>query len=173
MKVVLYMAITVNGMIAREDNDTSFTSKEDWASFRQIAEKIGNLIIGRKTYELMEENQLWDKCQYIVVTTNTKLKSTKKNVSFTNKTPKEILQYLENLNFNQACVAGGSKLNTSFIKESLIDEIYLAVEPAIISKGISIFTPDDFEYQLELLKVKKLSPQTIQLRYKVNNDKNR
>lgn len=35
MKVILYMAITANGMIAELDNSTDFTSLEDWESFRK------------------------------------------------------------------------------------------------------------------------------------------
>lgn len=32
MKVILYMAITVNGMIAKEDDDTSFVSETELKS---------------------------------------------------------------------------------------------------------------------------------------------
>jgi riboflavin biosynthesis pyrimidine reductase len=32
MKVILYMAITANGIIAKADDDTSWISKEEWDS---------------------------------------------------------------------------------------------------------------------------------------------
>jgi dihydrofolate reductase len=34
MKTILYMAITANGMIAKLDGSTDFTSQEDWAGFK-------------------------------------------------------------------------------------------------------------------------------------------
>lgn len=53
------------------------------------------------------------------------------------------------------------------MKEDLIDEIYLDVEPLVFGKGIPIFREADFEYELELMEIKKLNKNTIQLHYRV------
>lgn len=55
----------------------------------------------------------------------------------------------------------------AFMKEGLINEIYLDVEPLIFGKGIKLFADSDFEYNLELLEVNKLNENTVQLHYKV------
>ena len=74
---------------------------------------------------------------------------------------------LEQKGFTFAFLAGGGQLNTSFVKENLIDEIYLDVEPLVFGKGIRVFAEGDFELELELLETKKLNPNTVQLHYKV------
>ena len=83
------------------------------------------------------------------------------------KSPKDALDILKKDKFSKALVAGGGTLNTSFIKENLVDEIIIDVEPKILGKGIKLFSDDDFESNLELIRTKKLSNNEIQLRYKV------
>jgi dihydrofolate reductase len=83
------------------------------------------------------------------------------------KSPKEALKILKEKNFSKAIVAGGGMLNSSFMKEHLIDEIYLDVEPLVFGKGIKLFSDNDFDAKFELTETKKLSKNTIQLHYKV------
>ncbi len=53
-KVILYMAMTTNGYIARTNNDTPW-SNEEWLSFAKKVEEVKNLVMGRKTFEIMKE----------------------------------------------------------------------------------------------------------------------
>lgn len=53
MKTILYMSITANGMIAKDDDSTSWVSPTEWKSFSSMIQKTGNMIIGRRTYEVM------------------------------------------------------------------------------------------------------------------------
>ena len=50
MKVVLYMAMSLNGMIASKNGNEDFLSDENWRLFIKKAEKVGCFIVGRKTY---------------------------------------------------------------------------------------------------------------------------
>lgn len=88
-------------------------------------------------------------------------------VIFTDKSPKEVLKMLEEKGFDTAFLAGGGHINSAFIKDGLIDEIYLDVEPIVFGKGIKLFADSDFEYQLEFLEVNKLNKNTVQLHFKV------
>ncbi|MFQ6010344.1 MAG: dihydrofolate reductase family protein [Candidatus Aenigmatarchaeota archaeon] len=169
MKVILYMATTANGMIAGEDDDTSFASDVEWESFRSMINRVGNMIIGRRTYEVMKEGGEFsglENIKVVVLTRDTSLKSDIPNIVFKNQ-PKEVLKFLEEQGFKEALVAGGGKLNASFMKEGLVDEIYLDIEPTILGKGIKLFSDEDFKTNLELIETKKLSPSEIQLHYRV------
>lgn len=165
------MAITANGMIAKLDGNTDFTSQEDWASFKKIATQTKAVVIGRNTYNsyLKSPEQLWPECKFFVLTSDENLKSDYPNVEILVSTsPNKILELIEKQGFNEVCIAGGGFNNSNFLKDNLIDEIYLDIEPTIYSNGIPLFCPlADFETRLELLEVNKLSSQTVQLHYKV------
>ena len=64
-------------------------------------------------------------------------------------------------------VCGGGELNSSFMKENLVDEMYIDIEPLVFGKGIKVFADAVFEKKLELIETKKFSPNEIQLHYKV------
>ena len=53
------------------------------------------------------------------------------------------------------------------MKENLIDEIFLDVEPKIFGRGIKLFSDNDFEFELELIDIKKFSQNELQIHYKV------
>ena len=74
---------------------------------------------------------------------------------------------LEEKGFSNVFIAGGGQINSSFVKEGLIDEIYLDVEPLVFGKGIKVFAEADFEFELKLLEVNKLNTDTVQLHYKI------
>lgn len=169
MKVILYMAITINGFIAKENDDTSFVSEIEWDNFRNMIKSTGNMIIGSRTYEIMrdgEEFKNLENIRVLVVSENANFKTIADNHSIT-KSPKDALAILEKEVFDKALVAGGGTLNASFMAENLIDEIYLDVEPVVFGKGIRLFREDDFEAKLKLLETKKLSDNEIQLHYQV------
>lgn len=169
MKVILYMGITPNGYIAKVDGDSEWTSEEDLKGFFKNSKKAGNIIMGANTYKSASKYGYFPFPEVInIVMTHQPFENQwAEKVIFTDKLPQEILQMLEEKGFKEAFLAGGGKLNAAFMKESLIDEIYLDVEPLIFGKGIPVFVPENFEYELELLEVNKLNQNTVQLHYKV------
>lgn len=170
MKTILYMAMTVNGKVAGAGDDTSWTSKEDWDGFHAMCKKTGNAVIGRRTYEVVkkEGTQLDDILTVVLTHDSTLLAKQSPHTIFTDKPPKDILTMLERKGFKEALIAGGGILNTVFLKESLIDEIYIDIEPLILGRGIPLFADGDFAPRLKLLEVKQLgNRQTVQLHYKV------
>jgi len=169
MKVTLYMAITINGFIAKENDDTGFVSEIEWRSFRNMIKNAGNMIIGSRTYEIMREGEEFkglEDIRILVVSENADFKTIANNHSVA-KSPKDALAILEKEGFDKALVAGGGTLNASFMAENLIDEIYLDVEPVIFGRGIRLFRENNFEAKLKLLEIKKLSGNEIQLHYQV------
>lgn len=172
MKVSLYMAMTVNGFIAKEDDDTSFVSENEWNSFRAMVADIGNMIIGNRTYEIMKKGDEFKDLENIRVVVVSKVSndatsniiSDKHSIA---KSPQEALVILEKEGFERALVAGGGTLNASFMKENLVDEIYLDIEPVIFAEGIRLFAENDFEAKLKLIETKNLSSDEIQLHYRV------
>lgn len=167
------MAMSVNGYIANKDNETPW-SKVEWVSFSQCVKRTGNMIIGRKTYEIMEKKKEFSDLGNPLVIVVSRIKSKNKggdewkNIMFVS-TPKEALKILMDKEYTTAMIVGGSEINTSFMKENLVDEIFLDVEPVIFGTGIPLFVADNFEMKLDLVNVTNLSENTIQLHYKVKH----
>lgn len=169
MKTILYMGTSINGYIAKEDGDSEWTSEEDLQGFYKNSQAAGNIIMGKNTYDSASEYGYFPFPGAVnVIMTHQNIENKwGDQVIFTDKSPKEISQMLEERGFKEAFLAGGGNVNSSFMKEGLIDEIYLDVEPIVFGKGIKLFSDGDFEYELELLEVNKLNKNTTQLHYKV------
>ena len=170
MKIILYMAPTANGMIAKENDDTSFVSKTEWKEFCRMVKKVGNLVIGRRTYEIMWKNgesARIGKAKVLVISRKTRKLGNVTGVTCFDS-PQKAINFLNKQGFKEAIVAGGGKLNSAFMKAGLVDEIYLDIEPIVFGRGIKLFADENFEARLQLVGIKKLSPSEVQLHYKVN-----
>lgn len=168
MKIILYMATTVNGFIAKEDGNTDFVSDVEWKSFHGITAQTRNIIIGRKTYEIMKKGNEFSKLDSVkVVVVSGKIIKTDDENHFIVVSPEEAIEFLEKDGFREALIVGGGILNASFMEKNLIDEIYLDIEPIVFGKGIRLFEKSNLEKNLELLGVKKISQNELQLHYRV------
>ncbi len=171
MKVTLYMTISLNGIIARENNEEDFLSDYNWGTFVELSHKAGCFIWGRKTYEIVTNtyskellNTISD-IKKIIVSTDNEFKP--KEGFESAKSPQDALYKAKKFGFKELILSGGSGLNSSFVKENLIDEIVVNIEPVVIGKGIPLFSPTDFDLKLSEPEVETKVDGIIQLRYKV------
>jgi dihydrofolate reductase len=169
MKTILYMAMTLNGLVATEEGDSSWTSEADEEKFAAMRKEIGNVIMGRSTYEsLVEAKQFpFSNCLNVVMTREAPPVEPLKNVIFTDKSPEEVLEDLSKQGFSSALLAGGGELNGSFMADGLIDEIYITIEPLAFGEGVKLFGSGFFRRDLDLLEVNKISENEVQLHYRV------
>jgi len=169
MKKVLYMAITLNGIIAKDDDSADFLTPTEAESYVSNVCEAGALIVGRRTYEVLSEQPEFQKfiekgIKIVAVSKgNTlKLKDPSHRIA---KSPQEAVELLSDL--DRVIIAGGGKLDASFMEAGLIDEIYLDIEPALVGQGIPLFNGEDFDVSLKFLGHKMLSDNEIQLHYEV------
>lgn len=167
MKVILYLSITANGMIANERDEVDFVSKNSWKGYQKAVDWADCIIIGRKTYELMPGSEFNQRKKYIVITHQKDLPRKTEKVVFSNNPPSVLIENLAKEKVKQVLISGGSQINSLFMKAGLIDEIYLDIEPIILGKGIKLFADAEFEAKLKLIGIKKLSKDEVQLHYKV------
>ena len=169
MKVILYMALSANGFIARADGSEDFLSHENWNKFCDLANTYKNLIVGRKTYEAVknwEEYGFDDlKGEKIVVSQDASYPLAAPYTLATS--PEDALNKLKEKGFEEVLLTGGSSLNTAFAKEDLIDEIILSVEPVIIGSGLPLFSSDVHDLPLELVSIQQNKSGVITLHYRV------
>lgn len=166
MKVILYMAISANGMIAKNDDNTNWISKIEWNSYSTAVKKAGCLVTGHRTYDILTRQEEFSELKEIrlIVVSKKKFSPLASHHSVADS-PKKALEKLDG--FSTVIVAGGGMLNTAFIEQNLVDEIFLDIEPIILGHGIPLFRNGQFETTLKLLGQSNLSADEIQLHYKV------
>ncbi len=174
MKVVLNMAISPNGLIAREDGDEEWLPEEGWSEFVEEAKGFDNIVMGRETYEIV--TRMYDDYNFdnvdvkhkIIVTTQTDYKAP---VGYkVVHSPEEALEYLKDKNLTTVYLIGGGKLNAEFLKRNLVNEIELSINPYIIGKGRPFIFPTEFDQQLELIECKTLSKGRVLIKYRCLQD---
>lgn len=168
MQVILYMATTINGLIAKLSGKTNFVSVKEWKNFYTATKNVGNIIIGRKTYEIMIKNKEFARLPKltVIIVSRRSIKPRLKN-HFIAASPAAAIKLLHQQGFKRALIAGGGQLNAAFMKADLINEIYLDIEPIALGQGIPLFTESKFETKLKLIGIKKFSAHELQLHYKV------
>lgn len=169
MIVTLWMTTSVNGFIARPNNEEDFISHDSWLAWIEYVKEKGNIIWGRKTYEVVKtwgEDYLKDLQGIIVVVVSSDpIYDIGGGYELVNS-PKAALTILKQRGFANAVLTGGSKLNTSFAKLALIDEIVINLEPVLIGAGIPLFDPSQFDLKLALVDSRQTG-QLTQLHYSV------
>jgi len=165
MKVILLMALTLDGKIGRaNDHLVDWTSPADKQLFRSQTKKSGVLIMGNKTYQTIGR-PLPGRLN-VVMTGNPENYKNQEDLIFTKKTPSEILLELSQKNYQEVVLGGGAVINTLWAKEGLIDEIMLTINPVIFGTGLNLFS-EELDFKLELKDFKKIDEETLLVHYKV------
>lgn len=169
MQITLYMATTVNGLVARLNGETDFISEAEWSLFQAAAKQAGWIVVGRKTYEVMRQANDLSKLNGlgIVVVTGSASYAVAAPDHLVAASPQDALELLSQRGAERALVAGGSTLNAAFMGARLVDELQLDIEPTALGLGLPFFNGANFEVRLELLGVERFATDGVRLRYRV------
>jgi dihydrofolate reductase len=170
MKVILYVGLSLNGMIAGVDGNTDWISKEDFANFDETCRKVKTVIMGRKSWD--EMNPGWlpfheGEGNYIVFTRNSELKSQNPKTRYFLGSPQEVIAQLESEGVGEVLVGGGGEIYGAFLTSGVVDELYVNFAPVIFGQGTRFFPESNLNLQLKLIETTKLKENTVQLHYGV------
>jgi dihydrofolate reductase len=164
MKIILMMAMTMDGKIAKtSDHFPDWTSKEDKKYFAKISKEAGVVIMGDKTFFTFPM-PLKDRLN--VVFTLEKNPPETEEVKWVSGEPEKVLEELKQMGHKSAILGGGAYVNGMFLKKNLIDEIIVTIEPKIFGEGLGLFK-GDFDADLELISSEKINANAVMLKYKV------
>ncbi len=164
MKVIMMMAITLDGLIAKDKNQlANWTSPEDKKKFVEVSNDCGVILMGENTFKTFPAPL---KNRLNVVFTENPDQELIPGVKWVSGDLKDVLKELENMGYQKALLGGGSYLNSLFLNENLIDEIMLTIEPKIFGDGLNLFNIDK-EIDLKLINCEKLNENTIFVHYQV------
>ncbi|MBP2028600.1 dihydrofolate reductase [Acetoanaerobium pronyense] len=170
-KLLLYIAMSLDGFIAREDNSLDWlfrTSGEGDNGYSEFYKTIDTILMGRKTYEqiLILENGKFpykDKKCYVF---SRQYNENNECVEFINDNIGDFVNKIKNEEGKRIWLVGGGELLHEFLKHKLVDEIIIQIAPIIIGKGIRLFKEDNLEIELILKETKSIN-NFSQLYYKV------
>ncbi len=164
MKVLLIAAVSADGKIAESEDQLSldWTSKEDLRFFIDKTKETGVVIMGRKTFDTI--GKPLKERQVVVMTRSPESQKEMDGVEYTNESPKEILDRLSGLGIKSVVVAGGSSIYSMYLKEGLVTDVYLTVEPYLFGGGVPLAS--GFErIKMQLEEVTQLGENGVLLHY--------
>jgi dihydrofolate reductase len=187
-KVKLSMQMTINGYVAgpNGENDWMTWNPDDefMAFLNTIYDSSDTLLLGRKlaTSGFIEywenavqenpNNSLAKKIVDIpkVVFTETLDKSTWNNTTLAKGNLASAIANLKKQDGKDILVVGGAGLASSLIKEGLVDEYHLIVNPTAMDNGMTIFNSLDGIRKFEPVNAKLYSGGKTVLSYKAKED---
>ena len=167
MKIIIYMAQTLNGFIAKNNGETPW-SDESWESYSSVCSEHPAMVLGKTTFDLIQEDPSeWDSIgnPFVVVLSSKPLNLSGKFASASS--PEEAVNILESRGFESAVIGGGAKTNSSFLSLGLVNEVIVDVESQVFSEGMPFINSSVMknDVKLKLQSAKKISDNLAQLRY--------
>ncbi|MBA3009518.1 MAG: dihydrofolate reductase family protein [Proteobacteria bacterium] len=165
MEVILLMAMTLDGKIARNSRQlVDWTGKADKQYFVRVTRKAGVVIMGSRTFDTIGKPLAGRK--NIVMTRDPNRKSQEENLIFTDQSAGEIIRGLEKEGFEAVTLIGGAIVNSLFAKENLITQIHVTLVPVLFGQGLSLFK-DSLDLKLELAENREIDKGHLLLVYRV------
>ena len=171
----MVMLSSVDGKIIKGKNSNiyTWTSSEDQKYFFSLIKKHNLIVMGRETYETSRPVIKLEKGKLRIVLTRSPKKysnqTIKGQLEFTDESPEKLLKRLSTLGYKNILLVGGGIINGLFLKQNLVDELFLTIEPMIFGIGKNIVEGQLLNTKLQLISIKKLNKTgTLLLKYKVN-----
>lgn len=175
MKVTMMMLASVDGKTTQGENQNvySWSSKADQKCFFSEIKRNNLIVMGRETYEASKPVIKLEKGKLRIVMTRNPKKYLKETVrgqlEFSKEDPKKLIKQMMLLGYKKMLLVGGATINGLFLKQNLVNEISLTIEPQLFGKGKDIVVGQLLNTKLHLLSVKKInSVGTLLIKYKVN-----
>lgn len=159
-KVILYMAVSADGFVAGKKDNVDWVGDDSWQSYLKFVESCDVVIVGARTFGMMESDEFVEGVKYIIATSNQNLGTgtvEKRTISSASDMPEA----------ERVGILGGGDLNGRLMQLGVIDEVILDIEPVILGQGIKLFGEHEVSRELRLINSKKLGENGIQNHYEV------
>jgi dihydrofolate reductase len=186
-KLKLQVQMSIDGCIAGPNNEMDWLIRDskNLKYIHEIAESVDTILLGRKMTD--EFISYWadvmnkpDDPMYAfakkmieipkVVFTKTLNKSKWVNTELAKGDLKDEITKLKTQNGKDILVYGGASFDSSLIKENLIDEFYLFVNPIVMGNGKNIFKDIKEIQKLSLIESKVFDYGLVLLHYEVKKN---
>jgi len=175
MKIVLVFVATLDGKVTKwgDPHVKAWSSQKDQAYFNKIWSETRLIVMGSSTFNA-EPFEPSPKHLFVVMTRDPskyKMAELPGQLEFSNQSPGQLVKRLKTEGHELMLLVGGAHVATSFLKEQLVDEIWLTIEPKIFGTGGNFVTDEKLDILLQLITCQKVNEQgTLITKYRVIKD---
>ncbi|QJW91513.1 dihydrofolate reductase [Spirosoma taeanense] len=171
-KLILYIASSLDGFIARSDGSfdwldaTPNPNQLDYG-YHSFYVSIDTTLMGNSTYQTILDMggdfPYPDKTNYVFSRQPGQVDTA--YVRYITDDPAAFVQSLKNQEGKAIWLVGGGQLNAALLNARLIDEIILTLVPTVLGSGIPLFADSSLETQFSLTNSESFETGFVQLTY--------
>lgn len=169
-KVVLYIAMSLDGYIARPDGSVDWLMDVEAdggdGGYGEFYKTVGTVVMGRLTYDevlvLSEDFPYADKPCYVLSRSK---QTPAPHVVFTDEALTTLIPRLKLTSEGDVWLVGGGQLVADFLEANLLDELQITIIPKVLGEGIPLFPQGTMPSTFHLTHIQKIG-QMASLIYK-------
>ena len=140
-KVILYIATSIDNYIAAKDGSVDWLFSDQDYGYKDFERSVDAVVMGGTTYRqaltLADEYPYAHKMSYIITRDISYRNSG--DIKFIHQDVVDHMLELKEKPGKDIWLIGGSEINTLFLINDLIDEIWIYQHPVILGEGIPLF----------------------------------
>lgn len=140
--VVLAVAVSLDGYIARRDGSVDWLIDDPTIDLGAYAKVFDVVVAGRKTIDVERSSggggAPFGKMACFIFS-RTRPAGKRSGAEYVNRSPGEFVRDLQALPGKDIWLMGGGELAREFLKEDLVDRMDLAIMPVLLGDGIPLF----------------------------------
>ena len=172
-KIIVHIATSVDGYIARPDGDLESLTKrpapKGFYGIGKFMNSIDTKLLGRKTYDIsVQMGAKFDtQTPHYVFSRRPAPASLPAGVEFISEAIDAFAKRLRTGKGKDIWMMGGGEIIASFLDEGAIDDFIISVIPAFIGEGKPLIAHRHRHVPLRLQSVRRFSDGVVQVHYKV------
>ncbi len=141
--VVLSVAASLDGYIARLDGSVDWLIMDPAIDFAAFTRSVDVILVGRKTMDAFSGQGGGGSMGKIAcyIFSRSKPPGRRDGVEYVNRPPAELVRELKAQRGKDIWLMGGGELAREFLREDVVDRVELAIIPILLGEGIPLFPP--------------------------------
>ncbi len=161
MKIVLVFVATLDGKVTKWGDPfvRKWSSKSDKDYFSKIWNDSRLIVMGSNTFNA---DPIKSSAKHLIVIMTHRPNDYKGyevpgQIEFKDESPVQLASRFEKDGHDQMLVVGGPRIATQFLKEQLVDELWLTIEPKIFGSGSNLVTEEKLDIDLCMISHEKVN----------------
>ncbi|MGE7368344.1 dihydrofolate reductase family protein [Neorhizobium sp. NPDC001467] len=173
-KIVGYIAASLDGLIAGENDDLDWLYKYDEMDlgehdYRTFIKGIRTVVMGRGTYDFIASHPApWAYGEQRVIVVTSRPIEDPKGALEVRADVDHLIAELRALDGGDVWMLGGGMLQMAFMERGALDEIEIYIIPELLGAGRALFPLTGFRSSPELISAKALDKGCVRLHYRLS-----